>query len=190
MSRMVFLLEERSMKTLLDRLLPRFIPEMAFICIPHEGKQDLERSIPRKLRAWREPGARFVVIRDNDGGDCYALKERLVTLCTNSVRTDVLVRIACQELEAWYFGEPAAIAEAFGDEDLNEIGNKARYRDPDSIQKPSGEIAKLVPQFQKVSGARRMGLCLSRNGNRSRSFQVMMDGIERLHASIQEEVTQ
>jgi hypothetical protein len=118
------------------------------------------------------------------------LKERLVTLCTNSGRTDVLVRIACQELEAWYFGEPAAIAEAFGDEDLNEIGNKARYRDPDSIQKPSGEIAKLVPQFQKVSGARRMGLCLSRNGNRSRSFQVMMDGIERLHASIQEEVTQ
>ncbi|MEN8690334.1 MAG: hypothetical protein AB1Z20_09545 [Desulfobacterales bacterium] len=30
-------LEERSMKTLLDGLLPRLMPEMTFICIPHEG---------------------------------------------------------------------------------------------------------------------------------------------------------
>ena len=62
MSRMIFLLEERSMKTLLDGLLPRLMPEMTFICIPHEGKQDLEKNIPRKLRAWREPGAHFVVV--------------------------------------------------------------------------------------------------------------------------------
>jgi len=69
MSRVVFLLEERSMKILLEELLPRLVPGMPFICIPHEGKQDLEKSISRKLRAWREPGARFVVVRDNDGGD-------------------------------------------------------------------------------------------------------------------------
>ena len=42
MNRIVFLLEERSMKTLLDGLLPRLMPDGAFICIPHEGKQDLE----------------------------------------------------------------------------------------------------------------------------------------------------
>lgn len=47
MSRIVFLLEERSMKTLLDGLLPRFLPGISFLCIPHEGKQDLEKSIPR-----------------------------------------------------------------------------------------------------------------------------------------------
>jgi len=81
MRRVVFLVEERSMKTLLDGLLPRLIPGRSFICIPHEGKQDLEKSIPRKLKAWREPGARFVVVRDNDGGDCRALKQRLVGLC-------------------------------------------------------------------------------------------------------------
>ena len=72
MNRIVFLLEERSMKTLLEGLLPRLMPDKSFICIPHEGKQDLEKSIPRKLRAWHEPGARFVVVRDNDGGDCQA----------------------------------------------------------------------------------------------------------------------
>lgn len=57
MSRVVFLLEERSMKELLEGLLPRLFPGLPFLCIPHEGKRDLERSIPRKLRAWREPGA-------------------------------------------------------------------------------------------------------------------------------------
>lgn len=185
MSRMVFLLEERSMKTLLDVLLPRLIPEMPFICIPHEGKQDLEKSIPRKLRAWHEPGARFVVIRDNDSGDCHTLKKRLEVMCNNAGRSDVLVRIACQELEAWYFGEPSAMAKAFGNDQLNEIGNKVRYRDPDEIRQPSREIAKLVPEFQKISGARRMASYLSREGNHSRSFQVMIDGIERISASIQ-----
>ena len=56
MNRIVFLLEEYSMKVLLEGLLPRLFPELPFLCIPHQGKQDLEKSIPRKLRAWREPG--------------------------------------------------------------------------------------------------------------------------------------
>ncbi|GMU62432.1 MAG: hypothetical protein AMXMBFR34_41950 [Myxococcaceae bacterium] len=60
MGRVVFLLEEKSMKVLLDGLLPRIVPSLDFLCVPHEGKQDLEKSIPRKLRAWREPGVRFV----------------------------------------------------------------------------------------------------------------------------------
>ena len=80
MSRVVFLLEEYSMKVLLEGLLPRLVPCLPFLCVPHEGKQDLERSIPRKLRAWREPGVRFVVVRDNDGSDCRALKARLAGL--------------------------------------------------------------------------------------------------------------
>lgn len=180
MSRIVFLLEERSMKTLLDGLLPRLMPEMQFICVPHEGKQDLEKSIPRKLRAWREPGARFVIVRDNDGGDCSTLKQRLDELCHTAGCHNALVRIACQELEAWYFGEPQAMAQAFGDARLQDIKNKSRYRDPDSIHQPSREIAKLVPEFQKISGARKMAAYRSRDGNRSRSFQVMMEGVERL----------
>ena len=78
MSRVVFLLEEYSMKVLLEGLLPRLFPGLLFLCVSHEGKQDLERSIPRKLKAWREPGVRFCVICDNDGGDCGALRNRLV----------------------------------------------------------------------------------------------------------------
>lgn len=179
MSRVVFLLEEYSMKVLLDGLLPRLFPHLSFLCVPHEGKQDLEKSIPRKLRAWREPGARFCVIRDNDGADCKRLKENLVALCADGGRETTLVRIACQELEAWYFGAPDALAATYEDESLRRIGRRARYRDPDAIVQPAKALAKLVPEFQKVSGARRLAQALTRE-NRSRSFAALIGGIEGL----------
>jgi hypothetical protein len=179
MSRVVFLLEEYSMKVLLDGLLPRLFPGLPFMCVPHEGKQDLEKSIPHKLRAWREPGVRFVVVRDNDGADCRALKHGLVQLTVAGGRDDTLVRIACQELEAWYFGDPDALASAFQRPELRRLGDRARFRDPDAIGQPARALAEQVEEFQKVSGARRMRQHLSRD-NRSRSFQVLMDGIERL----------
>jgi hypothetical protein len=183
MSRVVFLLEEYSMKVLLEGLLPRLFPNLRFLCLAHEGKQDLEKSIPRKLRAWREPGVRFCVIRDNDGADCRAVKERLVSLCRDGGREDTLVRIACQELEAWYFGAPDALAQAFGDESLRSIAAKARYRDADAILQPAAALAERVPRFQKVSGARAMGQVLPRE-NSSRSFQVLMAGLERLSEAL------
>ena len=78
MNRVIFLLEEESMKHLLQNLLPRLFPAMQFLCITHHGKQDLEKSIPRKLRAWNQPHDRFVIIRDNDNGDCRHLRDRAV----------------------------------------------------------------------------------------------------------------
>ncbi|TAK54307.1 MAG: DUF4276 family protein [Gammaproteobacteria bacterium] len=179
MSRVVFLLEEYSMKILLEGLLPRLFPHLPFLCVPHEGKQDLEKSIPRKLKAWREPGVRFCVIRDNDGADCAELKRNLVALCQRGGRDDALVRIACQELEAWYFGAPGALADAFGDERLRGIAAKARFRDPDGIVQPAAALTELVPEFQKVSGARSMARVLPRE-NGSRSFQVLIAGLVRL----------
>ena len=182
MNRVVFLLEEPSMRDLLEVLLPRLFPDMLFLCLAHEGKSDLEKSIPRKLRAWREPGVRFVVLRDNDGADCVQLKQRLLQSCQTAGRGDILVRIVCQELEAWYLGDPDALADAFGNERLRGIGRKARFRDPDAVQKPSKAIEKLVPGFQKGSGARTMANFLSREQNRSKSFQVFLSGLDRLCA--------
>jgi len=183
MSRVVFLLEEYSMKVLLDGLLPRLFHGLSFLCVPHEGKQDLEKSILRKLRAWREPGVRFVVVRDNDGSDCRVLKQSLVQVTQAGGRDDTLVRIACQELEAWYFGAPDELANVFGREDLRHIEGKARFRDPDAIDRPARALTAMVAEFQKVSGARRMAQALTRE-NRSRSFQVFIAGIDRLAAEI------
>jgi hypothetical protein len=186
MSRLVFLLEEYSMKVLLEALLPRVFPALRFLCVPHEGKQDLERSIPKKLKAWREPGARFIVVRDNDNGDCRALKHRLVGLCT--ARPDTVVRIACQELEAWYLGDPAALAEAFGDVRLAEIGRRAQFRDPDTVVNPAAALEELVPSFQKVSGARLLGPRLDPARNSSGSFRALMDAVQRLTSLASKEV--
>ncbi len=180
MGRTVFLLEEQSMKELLDGLLPRLFPHLNFLCIPHEGKQDLERSIPHKLRAWRVPGDRFVIVMDNDNEDCIALKGRLQQLCRDNGHDDALVRIVCQELEAWYLGQPVAMAKAFGDERLRDIGDLPRYRNPDARPQPSKDIEKLYKWFQKIDGARRMAGYLMREGSRSRSFNVFLSGVAGL----------
>lgn len=133
MSRLVFMVEEGSMRVLLDRLLQRLFPGMPFLCIEHEGKSDLERSLPIKLRAWREPGVRFFVLRDNDNGDCIELKRRLAGVVNETGRDHVTIRIVCQELEAWYFGDCGALAAAYGDEQLRGIDSRARFRMPDAI---------------------------------------------------------
>lgn len=184
MSRIVFLLEEYSCKVLLDSLLPRLFPQLEFLCVAHEGKQDLENSIPRKLRAWREPGVRFVVVRDNDHGDCSTLKARLLGMCREAGREDSLVRLACQELEAWYIGDPEALAEAFEDPSLAKIGGKARYRDPDAVTQPARALEELAPGFQKVSGARAMAPRLDVSRSASRSFRTFVAGVQRMSESM------
>lgn len=182
MTRIVLLVEEYSIKMLLDALLPRIHPGLEFLCVPHEGKQDLEKSIPRKLRAWREPGVRFIVVRDNDGMDCHVLKTRLKELCTSGGRDDVIVRIVCQELEAWYLGDFEAVGAAFENPSLVEFEKKSRFRDPDTVVQPSLELLKLVPEYQKVSGARRMAAHMIAERNRSHSFKVFLAAVQRLVA--------
>ena len=172
------------MRVLLDGLLPRLLPGLLFQCVPHDGKTDLERSIRHKLRGWREPGVRFAVVRDNDGKDCHTLKERLRGLCHAGRRDDTLIRIACQELEAWYLGEPDALADAFDREALRSIGQKARFREPDAVPRPSEAVEQLLPEYQKVSGARLMARHLSGKRNLSKSFQVFVAGIEAIASDL------
>ena len=172
------------MQVLLDGLLPRLFPDLPFLCVPHEGKRDLELSIPRKLRAWREPGVRFAVIRDNDGGNCKQLKAKLKQLCNQNGRGDTLIRIACQELEAWYLGEPAALANAFDEPALQNLGRQARFREPDALRRPAAEIERLIHEFKKRSAARDMARHLTREGNRFSSFRALMEGIEAMRQAL------
>lgn len=182
MNKLVFMVEEPSMASLLDGLLPRLVPAIKdrFVCVPHKGKNDLVKGISRRIRGWREPGVHFIVMHDQDNSNCRDLKSDLLIECEKSGRSDILVRIVCRELEAWYIGEPEALTKAFPDHStriLREL-SKARYRDPDTVQRPSEVIYRLVPEFQKRSGARRMAEHMSLR-NRSRSFRVFIKGIER-----------
>jgi len=187
--RLVFLLEEPSMKSLLEALLPRLFPGwesgMHFLCVPHQGKSDLDLSIPRKLSAWRIPGDRFVIVRDNDNADCAQIKARLLRLCAQNGRSDTLVRLVCQELEGWYLGDLESLAAAYGSDKLNSPALRKRFKNPDEWQKPSVELERLIPEFQKGSGARLMGQWLSASRcNRSRSYQVFLEGVTRMAAEM------
>jgi hypothetical protein len=182
--RIIFLLEEPSMKILLEGLLPRLFPGLVvsehFLCVPHEGKTDLDRSIPIKLKAWREPGVRFVIVRDNDNVSCVDLKARLSKMCADAGRPDTLVRLVCQELESWYLGDVEALAAAFPDLTSTKPALRKRFVDPDRWQKPSVELKHVVPGFQKLSGARSMSALLSIRDNRSASCRAFGAGVERI----------
>lgn len=189
MSKIVFLLEEVSMADLLDGLLPRLCPGLCFQCVPHDGKKDLTKRLPGRLRGWREPGVRFVVVRDQNSADCRQVKTELIQRCRAGGRFDVLVRIVCRELEAWYIGDPDALAEAFPgarQEALRKLRRDSRYRDPDAVAQPAKAIADLIPDFQKRLGARRMACSLSRE-NHSRSYKAFLQGIEGLLEAIRHE---
>jgi hypothetical protein len=181
--RIIFLLEEPSMKVLLQGLLPRLFPDWIehehFLCIAHEGKSDLDKSIPIKLKAWRVPGDRFIVVRDNDSGDCVDLKAHLLEVCRSHGRPDTLVRLVCQELESWYIGDIEALALAF-DSSLDTPSLRKRFADPDAWQKPSSELKRLIPEFQKGSAARGMARYLREAGNLSDSFNVFVAGVRRM----------
>ncbi|WP_298231157.1 DUF4276 family protein, partial [uncultured Azohydromonas sp.] len=169
------------MKVLLDDLLPRLIPGWVmyqhFQCIQHEGKSDLDRSIPIKLKAWKEPGVRFVIVRDNDNQDCSALKKRLVALCQAAGRPDTIVRLVCQELESWYLGDLPALSRAYGGAKCNTPALRKKYVDPDSWQKPSMQVEQMIQEFSKRSGARLMAQQLS-GANQSASYRTFVKTVQ------------
>ena len=184
--RVVFLLEEPSMTVFLREFLPRLVPgwreQEHFLLVPHEGKSDLDKSIARKLAAWREPGARFVIVRDSDGADCTALKDRLPSLCQNTTHR-VLVRLVCQELEAWYLAQPHALADAYPSRTRSVTRLASRHLDPDVRTKPSRELKRAIPELQKQDAARRLGQRLAPDDTRSASFRVFVAGVRQLAAS-------
>ncbi|GHV56531.1 hypothetical protein FACS189460_1480 [Deltaproteobacteria bacterium] len=113
MKHLVFLLEEKSAVDLLVALWPRLVPpgsEVEPKWIAFEGKQDLEKEIPRKIKGYQNPEARFLIIRDQDKGNCRQIKQRLVARCRDSAQGRLfMVRIVCRELENWYLAQLAAV---------------------------------------------------------------------------------
>lgn len=176
---LVFLLEEKSMKVFLDTLLSQILPSnINFFTIPHEGKSDLKKSLPIKLKAWNIPDSKFIVVQDQDSNDCRELKQELLDLCEECNR-EVLVRIACHELEAWYWGDLKAVEQAYG-KDLSKVGRKRTYRIPDDIVSPKRELQKLLPEHQQIEGAKRIAQYIDIDRNTSVSFHMFIDGVKKM----------
>ena len=91
-----------------------------------------------------------------------------------------LVRIACHELESFYFGNLSAVEEAL-QVTLSSYKNKAAYRIPDNIVNPSKELEKITGGiYQKIGGSREIGKVISLTCNSSHSFNALISGIQRL----------
>lgn len=169
------------MRELLHGVLPRLLPpEMAFICITHEGRSDLLHSLPLKLRNWHDPQARFIVVCDQDSSDCHALKAQIATIAAQAGRGDTLVRIVCRELEAWLFGDLAAVELGLGVTGLAALHDRRRFRTPDTMQGPAKQLREVAPTYQKMAGCRAIGPHLRLDGNRSHSFGVFIAGVRRV----------
>ncbi len=184
MRTLVFLLEELSMRRLLEGLLPRFLPEdVNVVYLVFEGKQDLEKNIERKIRGWQLPDSAFVIVRDQDSApDCRDVKRKLVELANRSGKA-ALVRIACRTLEAWVAGDLDAVSRAFDDPKISKAKNTSKFRNPDTLGSAYDELRMLVPTYQKVDGARRLGPLLAPETNTSLSFKALLNGVLALVAT-------
>ena len=139
--RLHVLVEGPSEAAFLRGWFPRFLPRHALTVIQHRGKgrlpgepssrpdprrEGLLDQLPAKLRAYGrvlDPATdRILVFLDLDDDDCGELKERLLrTLEDCDPRPFVLFRIAIEETEAFYLGDPQAIKKAFPQANLRKL---------------------------------------------------------------------
>ena len=184
MKHLVCLLEEPSAQDALQAWLPQWLPAGV---TPHfivfQGKQDLEKQMVRRMRHWLKPDSRFLVLRDQDSGDCRAVKATLAAKCAEAGRPDTLVRVACRELESFFVGDWHAVAEAFDKPALRRLAAKATYRQPDNLGSPSQELARHVLGYQKRDGARRISPLVDSGRNASRSFHALRTAVQALEAA-------
>lgn len=192
------LVEEPSMEAFLRGLLPRLLPQdRTFDIHPFQGKNDLLGKLEARLRgyaAWLPADWRIVVVVDRDDEDCRVLKGQLETMARRAgLRSRSLAgrapwqlvnRIAIEELEAWYFGDWAAVRAAFPRASAN-VPRRQGFRDPDAIAGGTWEAFERVLQAHgyfnggllKIEAARAIAAQVDPARSSSHSFRAFSDAI-------------
>ncbi|WP_373481098.1 DUF4276 family protein [Geminocystis sp.] len=179
----IFLLEEPSMKEVLEKILPQLIPShKTFLCIPHQGKQDLAQSIPRKLKAFQYFDTKFVIVHDQDSHDCKTLKAELLKICQQAGNSKVLIRIICHELESWFLGDLAAVEKGLERKpgSLTRHQNQTKFRNPDRLNSAKQELKQLLGEYYSLRDSKKIAPHLSLSSNCSHSYQVFIKSIEKI----------
>ncbi|GJA84638.1 DUF4276 family protein [Aeromonas caviae] len=181
MTTLVFCLEEPSAKAMLEGVVPRLFPDVQCHYMVFEGKQDLHKRLVMRLRHW-QGDALFVVMRDQDSGNCIEIKGQLATLCEQAGRPNALVRIACCELESFYLGDLAAVEQGLQIAGLARQQANQKFRDPDRLVNAAEELKKITRNsYQKLSGSRSIAPYLRLDeGHRSTSFKALLTGLQRI----------
>lgn len=178
--RLVVFTEEQSMQVTLEALLPRLgLAAEDYQIVTFDGVRDLERSLTRRLRRWQDPRARFLILRDNDRGDCKRRKMRLQELVDGSGnRLPAKIRIVVQELEAWFLGDITALEQV----GLLRSGRRPSVlrQDPESHGKPMDVLRQFDRTYQKNLGAKRIAPNMRLDDNTCRSFHATIKAIREL----------
>lgn len=192
------LVEEPSMEAFLRGLLPRLLPQdRTFEIHAFQGKDDLLRKLDARLRGyahWLPHDWRIVIVVDRDDEDCRALKARLDQIARDcGLRTDrarpdwqLVNRIAIEELEAWYFGDWAAVLATYPRVAAS-IPGKQAFRDPDGIAGGTWEAFERTLQrcgyfkagLPKVEVARAIAAHITPQASRSPSFNAFWRAVEQ-----------
>jgi len=181
------LTEEPSMEYFLRGMLPRILPkdyvldENCFIR-PHEGKSDLKRSIPKKMRAYPRYGypVKVLIVHDQDSNDCAELKKTLIEQTKTSLYDiPCVIRIACRELENWYLGDFETLEKIYPEINASRQSKKAKFSNPDNVF-GAHEISLLTDNFSKTEAARALGSIINIDSNCSPSFQQFIQGLSKL----------
>ncbi len=182
MKSLVICLEEYSARVFLEALLPKIIDTTKWdiIYLVFDGKQDLMKNLPRRLRTWQDPQAKFVIVRDQDSEDCRLLKKRISDICLQNGKSDTLIRIACHELETFYLGDLQAVALGLNRVGLQKSQHKSTYKKPDKLVNAKQVLKKLTQgAYREVSGSRAISAHLNIHENCSDSFNHLVAGMQR-----------
>ena len=193
-----FLLEERSAEAALKAILPKILSDdVSFRFHVFEGKPDLLGKLSARLKGykrWIPDDWRIMVLIDEDREDCFQLKATLekaacaagfVTKSSASPKDNfrVVNRLAIEELEAWFFGDPKALRKAYPSVSKT-FQRRRKYRDPDAIAGGTHEaLGRLLKSYYtkglpKTVVAQNIAPHMEPNRNRSRSFQVFVEGLK------------
>lgn len=193
MARIEILVEEPSMKEFLNILLPTildndWILNENYFIRSFEGKSDLQKNIPSKVKLlsnWNHEAAGVVIMQDQDSSDCKTLKKKLLDICDQNGDCPKLVRIVCRELESWYIGDFLAVNKAYPSFKHQNYSNKSKFRVPDNCN-AFDELKKILPEFQKVGGAKKIAPFITIDANKSESFQQTINGLKRFFNTIKD----
>jgi Domain of unknown function (DUF4276) len=155
------------------------------------------KKLPARLQGythWLPETSRIVVVVDRDDDACHVLKQQMEGMIAaaglrsrsvaGATTWQVVTRIAIEELEAWYFGDWAAVR-AIYPRVVATLPKVKHYRDPDAIAGGTWEAFERVLQkaghcksgLRKIEAARALGEKMEPERNRSRSFQVFRDAL-------------
>lgn len=200
--RLEVLVEEASAEPVVHSVLRQLAPTPNVGVRVFQGKRDLMKNLPARLRGYanwmRSADVRVVVLIDEDRQDCHVLKQEMdalaqqVGLVTKSHSShggsfSVVNRIAVEELEAWFFGDPAAVRAAFP-RVSGTFERRASLRHPDSIRGGTAEAFERVLReggyhlsgVRKLAAAETIAAHLNVRSNASPSFNCFVEGIEAL----------